>query len=74
MLTAKEPCQAQSRHTRDRCGECVLQVCCEPEFGVNLTLHPAQVHLLPDAGHWVHADNPEGLLKIMSPSLSSARL
>jgi pimeloyl-ACP methyl ester carboxylesterase len=23
------------------------------------------VHLLPDSGHWVHTDNPEGLLDIM---------
>jgi pimeloyl-ACP methyl ester carboxylesterase len=23
------------------------------------------VHLLPDAGHWVHTDNPQGLLDIM---------
>ena len=33
-----------------------------------------QVHLLPDAGHWVHTDNPEGLLRILAPSLGSARL
>jgi len=28
----------------------------------------AQVHLLEDAGHWVHTDNPEGLLRIMKSS------
>ena len=26
---------------------------------------PTHLHLLPDAGHWVHADNPEGLLDLM---------
>ena len=24
-----------------------------------------RVHELPDAGHWVHVDNPDGLLRIM---------
>eukprot|EP00213_Chloropicon_mariensis_P007479 CAMPEP_0197477160 /NCGR_PEP_ID=MMETSP1309-20131121/14339_1 /TAXON_ID=464262 /ORGANISM="Genus nov. species nov., Strain RCC998" /LENGTH=382 /DNA_ID=CAMNT_0043017963 /DNA_START=182 /DNA_END=1330 /DNA_ORIENTATION=- len=31
----------------------------------------AQVHMLEDAGHWVHSDNPEGLVKIMKQSFSS---
>ena len=26
-------------------------------------------HLLPDAGHWVHVDNPRGLLEQMTPHL-----
>ena len=30
------------------------------------------VHVLPDAGHWLHVENPEGLLKIISPSLAAA--
>ena len=28
----------------------------------------AEVHLLEDSGHWVHADNPEGLFRIMLKS------
>jgi len=28
----------------------------------------AQVHVLENAGHWVHTDNPEGLLRIMKSS------
>ncbi|MEL6349506.1 MAG: alpha/beta hydrolase [Myxococcota bacterium] len=27
----------------------------------------ATTHALPEAGHWVHVDNPEGLLRLMSP-------
>jgi pimeloyl-ACP methyl ester carboxylesterase len=29
-----------------------------------------QVHDLPKAGHWVHADDPEGLLDFMRPALA----
>lgn len=29
------------------------------------------VHFLQDAGHWVHTDNPKGLLKIMEPAFGS---
>ena len=29
------------------------------------------VHLLPNAGHWVHVDNPKGLLDIVAPKLAS---
>jgi len=28
-----------------------------------------RVHLLPDSGHWVHVDNPDGLLAIVSSQL-----
>ncbi|KAF3778215.1 ABHD11 protein [Nymphaea thermarum] len=28
-------------------------------------------HVLPDAGHWVHVDNPKGLLDIMIPHMKS---
>jgi pimeloyl-ACP methyl ester carboxylesterase len=27
-----------------------------------------QVHLLPNSGHWVHTDNPNGLFEIMAPT------
>lgn len=27
-----------------------------------------QMHVLADAGHWVHTDNPEGLFRILAPS------
>lgn len=29
------------------------------------------VHLLPKSGHWVHKDNPEGLLEIMTAKMAS---
>jgi pimeloyl-ACP methyl ester carboxylesterase len=29
-----------------------------------------RVHLLPHAGHWLHADNPDGLMTILSPSFT----
>lgn len=29
------------------------------------------VHLLPKAGHWVHVDNPKGLVEIMTPKMAS---
>ncbi|XP_059428743.1 uncharacterized protein LOC132162525 [Corylus avellana] len=31
------------------------------------------VHVLPNSGHWVHADNPKGLLEIIAPKLASLR-
>lgn len=42
------------------------------------TAQPAAVrgrtlyHELPDAGHWVHTDNPKGLVQLMLPSLVEA--
>jgi pimeloyl-ACP methyl ester carboxylesterase len=30
----------------------------------------ATLHTLPDAGHWLHVDNPAGLLQMMLPSFS----
>lgn len=30
------------------------------------------VHVLPDAGHWLHVENPEGLLKMISHPLAAA--
>ncbi|RVW48115.1 40S ribosomal protein S14 [Vitis vinifera] len=32
------------------------------------------VHVLPKAGHWVHVDNPKGLLDIVAPKLASLGL
>lgn len=37
---------------------------------------PSQVgkfslHLLPNSGHWVHVDNPKGLLDIVAPKIAS---
>ncbi|KAL5808738.1 hypothetical protein ACOSQ3_029429 [Xanthoceras sorbifolium] len=29
------------------------------------------VHILPNSGHWVHVDNPKGLLEIMAPKIAS---
>ncbi|KAJ8899557.1 hypothetical protein K2173_018531 [Erythroxylum novogranatense] len=29
------------------------------------------LYVLPNSGHWVHVDNPKGLLKILAPKLSS---
>lgn len=31
-----------------------------------------QVHVLPNAGHWLHADNPVGLSKLLFPWLVQA--
>ena len=31
----------------------------------------SEVHLLPGSSHWVHTDNPDGLLDIMRPSFKS---
>lgn len=29
------------------------------------------VHVLPNSGHWVHVDNPKGLLEIVTPRIAS---
>lgn len=31
-----------------------------------ITRSGARVHLLPNSGHWVHIDNPEGLVEILA--------
>ncbi|KAK9153639.1 hypothetical protein Sjap_001119 [Stephania japonica] len=32
------------------------------------------VHVLPRSGHWVHVDNPKGLLEIIAPSMTTLPL
>ena len=29
------------------------------------------VHVLPNSGHWVHVDNPKGLLEIVAPRIAT---
>ena len=29
------------------------------------------VHILPNAGHWFHVDNPKGLLDIVAPKINA---
>ncbi|KAH9566969.1 hypothetical protein CY35_03G004500 [Sphagnum magellanicum] len=31
-----------------------------------------QMHVLEDAGHWVHTDNPDGLFRVLAPSFGCA--
>ncbi|CAM8932738.1 unnamed protein product [Rhodiola kirilowii] len=33
-----------------------------------------EMHVLEDAGHWVHSDNPDGLFRILSSSFEGQRL
>jgi pimeloyl-ACP methyl ester carboxylesterase len=35
---------------------------CKPDAG------KVSLHVLPKSGHWVHVDNPKGLLEIMVPN------
>jgi len=35
------------------------------------TLGKVSFYVLPNAGHWVHVDNPKGLLEIMAPKIAS---
>ena len=32
------------------------------------------LHILPNSGHWVHVDNPKGLLEILTPKIASVGL
>ncbi|CAI5468763.1 unnamed protein product [Closterium sp. Yama58-4] len=32
-----------------------------------------RMHVLEDAGHWVHTDNPDGLFQILAPSFGPSR-
>ncbi|KAL2509115.1 alpha/beta-hydrolase superfamily protein [Forsythia ovata] len=38
---------------------------------VDETEGKVSVHVLPNAGHWVHVDNPKGLLEIVAPKVAS---
>lgn len=38
---------------------------------VDETNGKVSVHVLPNAGHWVHVDNPKGLLEILAPKVGS---
>ena len=29
------------------------------------------MHLLPNSGHWVHTDNPDGLFDILAPTFGA---
>ena len=29
------------------------------------------VHVLPRAGHWLHVENPDGLMRLIAPSLAA---
>ena len=35
-------------------------------------LFPAHAHVLPDAGHWLHVDNPEALAQLLALSLGGS--
>ena len=32
-----------------------------------------KVHVLPNAGHWLHVDNPRGLMAMMLPSFANPK-
>ena len=32
-----------------------------------------QMHVLEDAGHWVHTDNPDGLFRLLTPTFGSTQ-
>ncbi|XP_057777961.1 uncharacterized protein LOC130996679 [Salvia miltiorrhiza] len=38
---------------------------------VDETKGKVSIHVLPNSGHWVHVDNPKGLLDIMAPKVAS---
>ena len=40
--------------------------------GSNPDAGKVSLHVLPNSGHWVHVDNPKGLLEIMAPNFLSA--
>lgn len=43
-----------------------------PEILAEISGSLATLHTLPDAGHWLHVDNPTGLLDLLAPALRDA--
>ncbi|KAJ7976149.1 alpha/beta hydrolase domain-containing protein 11 [Quillaja saponaria] len=39
--------------------------------GENESMGQVSFYVLPNSGHWVHVDNPKGLLEIMAPKIAS---
>lgn len=33
-----------------------------------------KLHLLPHAGHWLHVDNPQGLINVMAPVMAQVKV
>jgi pimeloyl-ACP methyl ester carboxylesterase len=44
-----------------------------PDGAARIAAAGHRVHTLRGAGHWVHADNPTGLLALVAPSLDVRR-
>lgn len=42
-----------------------------PSLGRDRSEGKVSVHVLPNSGHWVHVDNPKGLLEIVAPKFMS---
>ena len=41
-------------------------------FAVDRVTGDVHLHVLEDAGHWVHVDNPEGLMEMLAAGLALA--
>lgn len=49
----------------------IQQLECLASKQVDQSKGKVSVHVLPNAGHWVHVDNPKGLLEIVAPKVAS---